>query len=157
MLYLWAYTVALACLLAPWRGRAARVALPVPLALALPPLGLLAARALLLARFPPNDALLGDWYDHALYGGAFLFGYAVAEHEPFWRVTERLRWPALAGATVLLPSVWAAGGVALPGAVARLPCRPPWPCRPTSGRRSWPSWAWVDAGCRARTARRGGC
>ncbi len=114
VLYLWTYTVVLAVLLLLLRlSRAQGVALPTAAALMLPFLVLLAARVLLFASFPPNDALLGDWYDHAVYGGAFLFGYAMADHEQFWRATERLRWPALAVAVLLLPSVWAAGGVGL--------------------------------------------
>ena len=112
VLYLWVYTVVLSALLLLFRlGRAQGVALPTAAALTLPPLVLFAARVLLFDYFPPNDALLGDWYDHAAYGGAFLFGYAVADHERFWRAAERLRWPALAVAVLLLPSVWVAGGV----------------------------------------------
>lgn len=121
VLYLWVYTVALAAVLLPFRsGLKHRAMLPLAATLGLPPLGLFAARMLLFGPFPPNDALLGDWYNHAIYGGVFLFGYAVAEDEPFWRATERLRWPALMVAILLLPSIWAAGGATLSAVGGRL-------------------------------------
>lgn len=117
VLYLFAYTLVLSSLLMlPWRRDG--LALPLPACLLLPPLALIAARVLLYDAYPSNDAFLGDWYDHAIYGGTFLLGYAVAERERFWTWTQRLRWPSLGGVALLLPSVWTAGGVPLPAAVA---------------------------------------
>lgn len=119
VLYLWAYTVVLSGLPLLWPSRGGRAKLPLPVTLVLPPLALLAARGFLFGPFPPSDAFVGDWYNHTIYGGAFLFGYAVAEDGAFWRVAERLRWGALAVAALLLPSVWATGGVAVPAVAAR--------------------------------------
>ena len=117
--YLYVYTVFLVGLLAlsgragPLLRPAAAIVTSAPVLLVLPPLFLLAARVLLYPLYPPNDALLGDWYNHAAYAGAFLFGYAIAEHEAAWTATERWRWPALVLAVLLLPSVWGGGGVLL--------------------------------------------
>jgi glucan biosynthesis protein C len=53
------------------------------------------ARVTMIATFPPNNALAGDWYNHATYGMTFLLGYLLAgSHEP-WIALERLRWTSL--------------------------------------------------------------
>lgn len=130
VLYLYTYTAILIGLLAlagrvgPLLQRAAGIGISVPALLVLPPLVLIAARVLLLPRYPPNDALVGDWYNHAAYGAAFLFGYAIAEHEAAWTAAERWRWPALAGAVLLLPSVWLGGSVPLAPPLGRLAVAP---------------------------------
>jgi hypothetical protein len=37
-----------------------------------------------------------DWYLHVLYFSVFLFGFAIAKHQPFFDRCVRLRWVALA-------------------------------------------------------------
>jgi hypothetical protein len=123
VLYLYIYTILLTGLLMlacwiPYRTRS--TTLPVLAFLALPPLALAVAKLLLYRAYPPNDALLNDWYDHAIYGAAFLFGYFAANDGVFWDAVKWGRWPALATAVLLLPSVWLAGGVSLPAPLAWL-------------------------------------
>ena len=45
--------------------------------------------------FEINHAIVGDWYNHALSFGAFLFGFLTARSEPARQTFMRLRWPAL--------------------------------------------------------------
>ena len=45
--------------------------------------------------FGETHALLDDWYNHPVYFTAFLFGYGVAKHEPFFESAERMRWPLI--------------------------------------------------------------
>ena len=61
-------------------------------------------RLTLAPMFEINHAVVGDWYNHALSFGMFLFGYLAARSEPARQTFLRLRWPALA---VALAS-WAA-------------------------------------------------
>jgi glucans biosynthesis protein C len=51
-------------------------------------------------RFPANHALVGDWYNHALYGAIFLLGFALAGTRASWAVFDKVRWQAL-GCAVL--------------------------------------------------------
>ncbi|HEY5328571.1 MAG TPA: acyltransferase [Acidobacteriaceae bacterium] len=123
VLYLYIYTILLVGLLMLARGikyETRYAALPVLAFLTLPPLALAAARVLLYRAYPPNDALLNDWYSHAIYGGFFLFGYFAATVGGFWDAMKWGRWPALMAAVLLLPSVWLAGGVLLPAPLASL-------------------------------------
>lgn len=104
VVYLFLYTATLALVLivapallrfverrlAPLLSGAGLVILPVLL--------LAAYRLMLYPSFPQTNALVGDWYNHALYGTAFLFGYLFALDEGIVAATQRLRWPALAGA-----------------------------------------------------------
>jgi hypothetical protein len=46
--------------------------------------------------FPRTNALVGDWYNQALYGTVLLFGYFFALDERIVAATQRLRWRALA-------------------------------------------------------------
>jgi hypothetical protein len=62
----------------------------------IPFLFLLLIRATLEPMFEETHALFDDWYAHALYFPAFLFGYAIAKHEPFFDSCQRMRWPMLA-------------------------------------------------------------
>lgn len=71
--------------------------LPVVL---IPFLFLLLIRTTLEPMFEENHALVGDWYAHALYFPAFLFGYGIAKHEAFFEFCQRIRWPLLAMALV---------------------------------------------------------
>lgn len=89
--YLWLYTMILSILaLAPasWRAAAQRSFERLfggVRIFALPPLFLFAARMLLYPAFPPTNALVGDWYNHAVYGSAFFFGVGLARAECLWR------------------------------------------------------------------------
>ncbi len=42
--------------------------------------------------FGETHALVDDWYNHAVYIPAFLLGYAIAKHEPFFESCQRVRW-----------------------------------------------------------------
>jgi glucan biosynthesis protein C len=99
--YLWVYTavlyfaVRIAPPVIPWLRRLAERRLS-GLGILLWPLAYLCAiRMGLAARFPPNLALLGDWYNHALYFGVFLLGFALAGARDAWRTMERTRWITL--------------------------------------------------------------
>ena len=74
-------------LMAPLASGGAVVVLPV--------LFLAAIRISLEPQFGETHALFDDWYAHALYFPAFLFGYAVAKHEAFFETCQRIRWPML--------------------------------------------------------------
>ncbi|MDB5616917.1 acyltransferase family protein [Tardiphaga sp.] len=52
-------------------------------------------RLALLPLFPPNNALVGDWYNHALYLSMFTLGYLIARAEPVWDLMVKQRWTAL--------------------------------------------------------------
>lgn len=64
--------------------------------LLLPALVFAAYRAVLFPRFPSSNALVGDWYNHALYFSMFALGYLIARAEPVWDAMMRQRWTALA-------------------------------------------------------------
>jgi glucan biosynthesis protein C len=102
VVYLFVYTAILALVLAiaPALLRAAerRVAPLLSGAglLILPTLLLAVYLVALFPIFPQTHALVGDWYNHALYGTVFLFGYLFALDEGVAGATQRLRWPALA-------------------------------------------------------------
>jgi glucans biosynthesis protein C len=46
--------------------------------------------------FPETHELLNDWYMHAIYFLAFLFGFLFIFSEDVWQGFVALRWPALA-------------------------------------------------------------
>jgi glucan biosynthesis protein C len=99
--YLWVYTVVLyiALRLVPrlipaLRGIAERAFAGVGVLL-WPLAYLCAIRVGLAPRFPANHALLGDWYNHALYFGIFVIGFALAGTRSPWPALERLRWSSL--------------------------------------------------------------
>ena len=102
VVYLWVYTMALGAVLlvAPRlveRAGQATAALSAGVALlAVPPVILASYRLALLPQFPSSHALFGDWYNHALYGSLFLFGFLVARADAVWTAMSRLRWHALA-------------------------------------------------------------
>jgi glucan biosynthesis protein C len=117
--YLWVYTVVLyaAVRLFPRLIPALRDIAERRLAgvgILLWPLAYLCAiRIGLAARFPANHALLGDWYNHALYFGIFVLGFALAGsrsagsrsagnrsagNRSAWPALQRMRWPSLGGA-----------------------------------------------------------
>jgi glucan biosynthesis protein C len=99
--YLWVYTVALYLVVRiappviPWLRRLAERRLSGVGILLWPLAYLCAIRVGLGERFPANHALIGDWYDHALYFGVFLLGFALAGARGAWRAMERTRWITL--------------------------------------------------------------
>jgi glucan biosynthesis protein C len=99
--YLWVYTMVLAALLAFSPGLLARAegwvtTLSGVGLIILPALLLAAFRSFLLPAFPSTHALVGDWYNHALFGSVFLFGLLSAGSTKLADETVRLRWLALA-------------------------------------------------------------
>lgn len=46
--------------------------------------------------FGETHAIWNDWYLHTTYFAAFVFGFAVAKHAPFFEACMRHRWLALA-------------------------------------------------------------
>jgi glucan biosynthesis protein C len=100
--YLWVYTAVLAALLR-WRpglldAGARQLGLqPGLLSLVVLPVAVLAvSRMALLTRFPPTHALVGDLYNHVLYGSLFAAGAVLARCPAAWARMEGWRWPALA-------------------------------------------------------------
>ncbi len=114
--YLILYTLALVALLPllrRWRDAAWRYR-PVPGALSLliagpglivtPWLAMTALRLTLYPIFGESHDFREDWYLHALYFTTFLFGFAIAKHQPFFQRAVALRWPAL----IIAVASWAA-------------------------------------------------
>ena len=101
--YLWVYTLLLACgaALLPASAKAAlqggfdRLFAGVRL-LWLPITLLWLARVTLYPIFNDTHALVDDWYNHAVFGGLFLFGVGIAKSDALWRGVVALRKPALA-------------------------------------------------------------
>jgi len=99
--YLWVYTLVLYVVIrvAPVAVKRLRSFVESNLGglgIVLWPLALLAlARLTLIAIYPPTHALIGDWYNHALYGITFLLGFALAGTRAPWIAIERSRWIAL--------------------------------------------------------------
>ena len=104
--YLWVYTVVLyiavriAPPIIPWMRRLAERRFTGVGILLWPLAYLCVIRLVLGTRFPANHALIGDWYDHALYFGVFLLGFALAGSRGAWASMERARWITL-GVAVL--------------------------------------------------------
>jgi hypothetical protein len=99
--YLWVYTmllylaVRMAPPVIPWLRRLADRRLS-GVGIVLWPLAYLCAiRMGLAAKFPANHALIGDWYNHAMYFGVFLLGFALAGARGAWGTLERARWITL--------------------------------------------------------------
>jgi hypothetical protein len=105
--YLWVYTLVgmLVVTLVPCGVRRAAAWLEHALAgiglVLLPALVFAAYRVLLLPSFPQNNALVGDWYNHALYFSMFALGYLIARAEPVWHAMVRQRWAAVAIAAAI--------------------------------------------------------
>ena len=55
-----------------------------------------ALRATLFPIFGESHDFRADWYLHPLYFAVFLFGFAIAKHQPFFERCTAWRWPALA-------------------------------------------------------------
>ena len=99
--YLWIYTVVLYIVIrsipasVKWLRRVTESRLG-GLGIVIWPLAFLAiARIALLAVYPPNHAVVADWYNHATSGMTFLWGFVLAGTRAPWVTIERARWPAL--------------------------------------------------------------
>lgn len=75
-----------------------------PLLIVTPWLVMATLRVTMLSEFGETHDFRNDWYLHALYFSVFVFGFAIAKHQPFFDACVRWRWPALAIAL----SCWAA-------------------------------------------------
>ncbi|MEI8326462.1 MAG: acyltransferase family protein, partial [Betaproteobacteria bacterium] len=102
--YLWTYTALLWLVLKRWPGAldllaayAARHLTGLRVWL-LPVLAITCVRIALFERFPSTHALLGDWFNHAMYFGMFVAGAVFARMPNIWDELERLRWPSLIAA-----------------------------------------------------------
>jgi glucans biosynthesis protein C len=99
--YLWVYTAVLYMVvrlvppLIPWLRRAAEKHLTGAGILLWPIAYLVIARVALAGQFPANHALVGDWYNHAMYFGVFLLGFSLAGTRQTWVCLERARWLSL--------------------------------------------------------------
>ncbi|MDO9489398.1 MAG: acyltransferase family protein, partial [Sphingomonadaceae bacterium] len=105
--YLWVYTLllALGAALLPASAKAALQAgfdrlFAGARLLVLPILLLWLARVTLYPLFGDTHAMVGDWHNHAVYGGLFLFGVALAKSERAWRAIVACWKPAAAFAVV---------------------------------------------------------
>lgn len=104
--YLILYTLALV-LLAPLVRRAPKALAALisgPWLLITPWLVMAFFRITLMPIFGDTHDYTNDWYLHALYFSVFLFGFAVAKHQPFFDGCVRMRWIALG----LALAAWAA-------------------------------------------------
>jgi glucan biosynthesis protein C len=104
--YLILYTLALVPLLPLLRRapKALSALLAGPFLILTPWLIMAALRVTLFPIFGESHDFREDWYLHALYFSVFLFGFAIAKHQPFFDRCVNLRWAALAVALVC----WAA-------------------------------------------------
>jgi glucan biosynthesis protein C len=99
--YLWVYTVVLyagvrlAPPVIPWLRRFAERRLSGVGILLWPLAYLCAIRLGLAPRFPATHAMVGDWYNHAMYFGVFLLGFSLAGARAAWVTLERARWLTL--------------------------------------------------------------
>lgn len=99
--YLIVYTLALAALLPLLRsvGRRWSHRLVLPIAgpgLVITPWALMfLLRITLEPRFGESHVIWADGYLHPLYFSTFLFGFAIARHEPFFQRCASLRWGVL--------------------------------------------------------------
>jgi hypothetical protein len=99
--YLWVYTVVLYIGVravpasVKWLRRVVDEKLSGTGVLLWPILFLSIARIALIGLYPPNHALVADWYNHAIYGMTFLLGFALAGARAPWMAIERSRWVAL--------------------------------------------------------------
>ena len=124
--YLWVYTLLLGAILLAAPGLVGRIAqASAPLfsgvtLLVIPAATFATCRMVLLPHFPSTHALFGDWYNHAVYGTAFLFGFLSAPTEAVWSAIARLRWPALSLAVAIFGSLLALHWAQTPGEPASL-------------------------------------
>jgi peptidoglycan/LPS O-acetylase OafA/YrhL len=96
--YLILYTLALVALLPLLRRipKAISVLVAGPGVIVAPWLFMYALRVTLFPIFGETHDFREDWYLHALYLPVFLFGFAIAKHEPFFERAMKWRWITLA-------------------------------------------------------------
>lgn len=100
--YLWVYTTALVLLTTLLPEGTRRIEAGVTRALSglwlivLPAIAFSLYRAILYPMFPETNALIGDWYNHALYFSVFALGFLIAPSEIIQAEMARWRWTALA-------------------------------------------------------------
>ena len=98
--YLWLYTTMLFLLIAVLpsflvhSARLLQRVLTGPFLLALPIAFLFLIRLALVHRYPSSHALIGDWFNHAVYFTMFLAGAAFAVSSQIWLRLEKSRWAA---------------------------------------------------------------
>lgn len=104
--YLIVYTLLLLPLLPLLRRMRARLGVLIsgPLLIVTPWLVFFALRVTLFPAFGQTHMLVNDFYLHALYFGVFVFGFAIARHQPFFDACVRWRF----GALVLALAAWVA-------------------------------------------------
>jgi hypothetical protein len=119
--YLWLYTVVLMLLvsLQPVAVRRMEARLAYLLSgiwlLVIPLLLFGFYRLVLFPQFPPTNAMVGDWYNHAQYFSMFVLGFLIARSETVWDTMMQWRWVALVAAAVVfasylvLSAIWPAG------------------------------------------------
>ncbi|MES2097479.1 MAG: acyltransferase family protein [Pseudomonadota bacterium] len=106
VVYLWAYTMALAGLLllpgwnakrltiaSDWLGQGSRL-LWAPIA------ALAVLKLAVMFVLPERQGLFTDWNAHLLYLPIFLFGFALGGASTLWSAIARVQWPAVAVAVV---------------------------------------------------------
>ena len=79
----------------PWLRRFAERRLSGAGILLWPLAYLCAIRLGLAPRFPATHALVGDWYNHAMYFGVYLLGFSLAGVRAPWAALQRARWLTL--------------------------------------------------------------
>lgn len=95
--YLILYTLALVPLLPLLRriSKAVSVLIAGPFLILTPWVFMTTLRVTLFPIFGESHDFREDWYLHPLYFGVFLFGFAIAKHQPFFDRCVQLRWVAL--------------------------------------------------------------
>ena len=102
LIYLWVYTMVLALLLPVLRSRAGLWVRSLLTnlrgwkLLLLPAIPLAVGTILLQPLFEETGDLINDWYRHAIYFTAFLYGYWIAADQGIWDELVRLRKHSLA-------------------------------------------------------------
>ena len=122
--YLWVYTLLLAAVLWRWPTALQRAASAAarcmngPGLMVLPMLAIFLLRVALFDRFPPFQALWGDWFSHSVFLSMFVLGAVFATSPPLWpRLTQwcRVALPLALGAWAVLvgirPGGWGAHAV----------------------------------------------
>ncbi len=105
--YLILYTLALIPLRPLLRRipRVASVLIAGPGLILAPWLFMFALRVTLFPIFGESHDFREDWYLHPLYFAVFLFGFAIAKHQPFFERASNLRWITLSAAFVCYGAV----------------------------------------------------
>jgi len=109
--YLWMYTA----ILLLFSGFLKSISLKPkgPWLLTLPAMPFVLYSVLLQSQFPVTHDLVHDWYLHAVYFTAFLYGYCIATDAAFWAEAARLRHLALVVALGCFAAQLAFGGPVL--------------------------------------------